>query len=152
PTQRTTTREWNKRTGLMCGSWWARAPLEAEPVAELLDALYRKEWSLFGNLFCPAHESIGLEGKNRAKVARDFAPISPPSLHQSGLESANPSADLNKRRLRRPALWLVCSDPRSPLLTLPKLFFPLVSFLIQATRPQGFSSTPVLASVMTNFS
>src|SRR5262249_38383102 len=87
PTQRTTTREWNKRTGLMCGSWWARAPLEAEPVAELLDALYRKEWSLFGNLFCPAHESIGLEGKNRAKVARDFAPISPPSLHQSGLES-----------------------------------------------------------------
>jgi len=31
--------------------------LEAEPVAELLDALYRKEWSLFGNLFCPAHEA-----------------------------------------------------------------------------------------------
>jgi hypothetical protein len=25
PTERTTTREWNKRTGLMCGSWWATA-------------------------------------------------------------------------------------------------------------------------------
>src|SRR6266705_1142463 len=66
--------------------------------------------------------SIRLEGKNRAKVARDFAPTSPPLTAPSGLEIANPSADLNKRRLRRPAVWLVCSDPRSPSYSAKTIF------------------------------
>src|SRR5205823_10678694 len=66
--------------------------------------------------------SIRLEGKNRAKVARDFAPTSPPLTAPSGLEIANPSADLNKRRLRPPAVWLVCSDPRSPFLLCQNYF------------------------------
>ena len=58
--------------------------------------------------------SIRLEGKDRAKIARDFASSSAPLTAQRGVESACPSAGLNKRRLRRPAIELVCSDPRSP--------------------------------------
>ena len=105
----------------------ALAPLKACPQANPVQSQRLKQ--LMAGL-----DPLGLKEKIEQKLRAILRQQVRPSLHQSGLESANPSADLNKRRLRRPALWLVCSDPRSPPLTLPKLFFPSVSFLIQATR------------------
>ena len=52
PTERTTTHEWTKNwTHVRQLVGYGR--LEGEQVAELLDELYRKEWSLFRNFFCP---------------------------------------------------------------------------------------------------
>jgi hypothetical protein len=47
-------------------------------------------------------------------------------------------AQLNKRRLRRPAVWLVFSVARQQhKYSSSKIIFPSVSFLIDATRSGG---------------
>lgn len=44
--------------------------LEGEPVAELLDALYRQEWSAFRNFFCPVmkHLRTEIKGSLRRRI------------------------------------------------------------------------------------
>jgi len=43
------------------------ARLEGEQVTELLDELYRKEWSLFRNFFCPVMKHLRTESKASCK-------------------------------------------------------------------------------------
>src|SRR5437773_2372745 len=64
-------------------------PLEGEQVAELLDELYRKEWSLFRNLFCPVMKHLRTESKGSCK-RRIYDQPATPLARLKACPQANP--------------------------------------------------------------
>ena len=63
--------------------------LEGEQVAELLDELYRKEWSLFRNFFCPVMKHLRTESKGSCK-RRIYDQPATPLARLKGCPQANP--------------------------------------------------------------
>ena len=64
-------------------------PLEGEQVAELLDELYRKEWSLFRNFFCPVMKHLRTESKGSCK-RRIYDQPATPLARLKACPQANP--------------------------------------------------------------
>jgi hypothetical protein len=63
--------------------------LEGEQVAELLDELYRKEWSLFRNFFCPVMKHLRTESKGSCK-RRIYDQPATPLARLKACPQANP--------------------------------------------------------------
>jgi len=71
--------------------------LEGEPVAELLNELYAKQWSFFRNFFCPVmkHLRTEVEGSRKKRVY-DRAATPFERLKQSGKADPQKLAQLEK--------------------------------------------------------
>ena len=73
--------------------------LEGERVAELLDALYREEWSWFRNFFCPVMKHLRTEIKgSRKRRIYDKAATPFERLKASGAVAPEQMARLEKLR------------------------------------------------------